>query len=86
LWWAAVPKKRWPDDDEWRRMLETNWHRLWGDRRQELVFIGTSLDEAGIRRTLDACLIKPAQTDRLNLDRYRDLPDPFPIWRRKEPA
>ena len=25
LWWAAVPKDRWPDHPEWRRMLERNW-------------------------------------------------------------
>ncbi|MBM3549478.1 MAG: GTP-binding protein [Alphaproteobacteria bacterium] len=82
-WWAAVPKKRWPDDDEWRCMMKQHWDRLWGDRRQELVFIGTEIDEAGMRAALDACLVAHARTDRLDLGRYRNLPDPFPIWQRK---
>lgn len=29
----------------------------WGDRRQELVFIGENLDATGLTKTLDACLL-----------------------------
>ncbi|MBM3534698.1 MAG: GTP-binding protein [Alphaproteobacteria bacterium] len=85
-WWAAVPRKRWPDDEEWRGAIKEHWHRLWGDRRQELVFIGTDLDEGAVREALDRCLLDHPRTDRLVLARYRDLPDPFPVWRRKDAA
>jgi G3E family GTPase len=78
-WWAAVPKSRWPDHPEWRERLQRNWDKTWGDRRQELVFIGTALDEATIRAALDACLIDvPARG--FDPKRYAALPDPFPLW------
>jgi len=86
FWWAAVPRSRWPDHPEWTAILNRNWHSVWGDRRQELVFIGTELDEAAIRAALDLCLVGDALPLRFNPERYRDLPDPFPAWRRAEAA
>jgi G3E family GTPase len=80
-WWAAVPEHRWPDDPDWRLTVRRNWHSVWGDRRQELVFIGTGMDEQAIRAALDACLIGDAlPTVRFDPERYRGLPDPFPVW------
>ena len=86
FWWAAVPRSRWPDHSEWQTILNRNWHSVWGDRRQELVFIGTELDEAAIRAALDLCLVGDAMPLRFDPERYRDLPDPFPAWRRAEAA
>ncbi len=80
-WWATVPKERWPDHAEWREVMRRNWHSHWGDRRQELVFIGSGMDEVAIRASLDACLVGEATImTRFNPDRYRHLPDPFPAW------
>ncbi len=79
-WWAAVPKDRWPEDAGWKKLLNRHWNPLWGDRRQELVFIGIDLDEAAVRAALDACLLGPARPVTFNANRYRDLPDPFPQW------
>ncbi|HMO28753.1 zinc metallochaperone GTPase ZigA [Enterovirga sp.] len=82
-WWAAVPKSRWPDHPEWQRLISRHWSPTWGDRRQELVFIGTNLDEAGLRAALDSCLVGSVTTPRFDPDAYRNLPDPFPLWRRQ---
>ncbi|SFU65295.1 GTPase, G3E family [Methylobacterium sp. 174MFSha1.1] len=76
-WWAAVPRSRWPDHPDWRDVLARHWSEVWGDRRQELVFIGAGLDEAAIRQALDACLVGP-EGGPVTAD--RTLPDPFPAW------
>jgi G3E family GTPase len=74
IWWAAVPREDWPDHDEFRRHIESRWDDAWGDRRQELVFIGVGMDEAGLRAALDDCLASPDPRDWSNLE------DPFPAW------
>jgi hypothetical protein len=38
------------------------------------------MDEAWIRKELDACLIR---TDAFAPERWRDLPDPFASWNRQ---
>ncbi|HUI20068.1 MAG TPA: zinc metallochaperone GTPase ZigA [Methylocella sp.] len=85
-WWAAIPKKHWPDHPEWKRMFDRNWDKVWGDRRQELVFIGVGMDEAAIRAALDTCLVGPTTPKRFDPDLFRLLPDPFPAWDRVDAA
>ncbi len=80
-WWTAVPRAHWPRDAAAQRRIRAAFDPVFGDRRQELVFIGSGMDEAAIRRGLDACLVGDTLTmTRFNPDRYRHLPDPFPAW------
>ncbi|MCY1642384.1 zinc metallochaperone GTPase ZigA [Methylorubrum sp. SL192] len=82
FWWAAVPHQRWPDEKVFRERLHTVWSEVWGDRRQELVFIGRGMDRDAISDALDACLVGPAEVRRFDAEAYRDLHNPFPVWRR----
>ena len=84
IWWASVPKDRWPDHDAGRAYMQANWLEPWGDRRQEIVFIGNGIDWSRLKARLDSCLL----SDRLasGPDTLPALPDPFPIWRRAEAA
>ena len=45
-WWASVPEDRWPTHPEGRAICSRTGTEPWGDRRQELVFIGAGMDEA----------------------------------------
>jgi G3E family GTPase len=79
-WWASVPKERWPTHPDALTEVASKWQEPWGDRRQEIVFIGHGMDEADIRARLDAALI-PAVG--FTPEAWANLPDPFPSWRRK---
>ena len=81
FWWANVPKERWPDHPEWRQHVAESWDAVYGDRRQEIVFIGADMDEAAIRRRLDACLVGDANAKAMQPAAWRKLKDPFPIWK-----
>lgn len=74
-WWAAVPQDRWPDHPESRAYLQEHWAEPWGDRRQELVFIGCGIDWPTLTAQLDSCLA-PDGAD------PAAMTDPFPQWQR----
>ena len=77
-WWASVPQEHWPRHPEALAEVAAKWQDPWGDRRQELVFIGTQMDEAALRAQLAAALM-PAVG--FTPESWAKLPDPFPVWR-----
>ena len=81
LWWSSVPKEQWPRDPGFLQMMKPYLDPVWGDRRQEVVFIGSDpMDEKKITAELDACLIdSPVFMPEL----WRNLPDPFASWERR---
>jgi len=76
-WWGSIPKHHWPDDERFERFVAQHWDTVWGDRRQELVFIGIGMDEARIRARLDACLLPVTQ---FTPELWLGLRDSFPSW------
>ncbi|MEM1385521.1 MAG: GTP-binding protein [Pseudomonadota bacterium] len=83
-WWAAVPKDRWPDHEGARAYMQAHWREPWGDRRQEIVFIGAGIDWPALKARLDACLVPEHRAP--GPDALPNLPDPFPVWRHTEAA
>ncbi len=84
IWWASVPRNRWPEDERAHAYVKSHWQEPFGDRRQEIVFIGSGIDWAALKERLDACLMDASAGD--DLDAFTHLPDPFPAWRRQEAA
>ncbi len=60
-WYAARLREDWPDDREALSYIEANWQEPWGDRMQELVFIGVDLPRAEIEGALNHCLLTDAE-------------------------
>ena len=83
-WWATVPKENWPSDESAQAYLDTHWQEPWGDRRQEIVFIGSGIDWPWLQTELEACLVPEHLTS--NPNALSNLPDPFPLWKRTENA
>ena len=80
MFWKAVPESQWPQDEDYLASIKEKWVEPFGDMRQELVFIGQSLDENTIRKQMDSCLLN--DDDLLNGKAYwKLLNDPFPEWK-----
>ncbi|QGQ26653.1 GTP-binding protein [Gimesia benthica] len=77
-WWAATKSEEWNIDQKQKREIISRYDGQYGDRRQELVFIGRDMDETLIRRILDRCLLQDSEW----LDGpevWSTYPDPFQV-------
>ncbi len=79
FWWAGVARQLWPRHEPFQKLMAKSWSPVWGDRRQEIVFIGgPGMDRRAIEAALEDCLVGPE--DRFDPALYRALRDPFPSW------
>ncbi|GAB7184423.1 hypothetical protein ATKI12_4254 [Kitasatospora sp. Ki12] len=67
-WSSASPARR--------TLAAWHWDGYYGERRNELVFIGGALDRQRLRRLLDAALLDDGELS-LGQDGWRHLPDPI---------
>ena len=78
-WWAAVKKEEWPNNEIFEQNIRKIWVESYGDRRQEIVFIGLNnqMDKNEIKNKLDGSLVKNYSINFENSLKYKD---PFPEW------
>jgi len=83
-WWAAVPRERWPSKGSPERAgIEKNWKEPYGDRINEVVFIGQNMDRAAIEQAWKAAHLNFTET-RKGIKGWAAFADPFPSWERTE--
>ncbi len=76
-WWASVPEERLPKHPDAQAEIAKNWIEPWGDRRQEIVFIGVDMNREAICARLNAALMNAGD---FTPGDWTQLPDPFPRW------
>ena len=79
MFWKAVAKENWPEDEDYLMTIENQWVEPFGDMRQELVFIGQGLDKDSMTQALDECLLSEEEMLR-GKEYWTTLNDPFPAW------
>jgi G3E family GTPase len=84
LWWAAVPKDRWPVEQEVQDYIAREWRTPYGDRRQELVFIGQDLPKIEMLAALQESLLNGREMSVEAEEWERQFSDPFPSWTEEE--
>jgi G3E family GTPase len=72
LWWASAPQEYWPEDQATCEKIRAMFLGNYGDRRQELVFIGIDMQESIIRAVLDHCLLTDQE--------FQEGPDVWSTW------
>jgi G3E family GTPase len=76
-WWASAPEEEWPEGESEIERIRSLFLGLYGDRRQELVFIGREMDEPAIRDILESCLVTDLEFVQ-GPELWEQLADPFP--------
>lgn len=86
-WWVVVPPARWPVDAGVRAKVLAKFDPIYGDRRQEIVFIGMlgMMNRDRITAMLEKCLVADS-AEAFDPAAYAHLPDPFPQWERASAA
>ncbi|MFW7377534.1 MAG: zinc metallochaperone GTPase ZigA [Oligoflexus sp.] len=79
-WYAALSEEDFPHDDpEEMQRIQNIWHPDFGDRTQEIVLIGQSIDRQHMIEKLDRCLLTNEEL-KLGKDFWLRAADPFPQW------
>ncbi len=82
VWWSSMPfEKRIQQGPfvENQTQIESDWDTIFGDRKNEIVFIGQNMDEAHIIKELNACLLTESELTTIDLSNCFE--DKWPVER-----
>ena len=79
-WLISVPEEQRPQGEEFDKTIKEYWNEDYGDRRQQIVFIGlkNEMDENDIRKQLDECLAQDWSSNHSQI--WDNVHDPFSAW------
>ncbi|ARV08427.1 GTP-binding protein [Winogradskyella sp. PC-19] len=82
VWWSSMPFEKRIEQMpfvENQAHIESDWDTIFGDRKNEIVFIAQDMDEALIKSHLDACL---ATDEEISSQKWKDgYEDTWPVER-----
>jgi G3E family GTPase len=79
VWWTSMPfaeRIRYQAFVDNREYIESKWHKQWGDRMNELVFIGQDIEKEKMTAELEQCLLNDSEQHLFENNSL--LVDPFP--------
>ena len=76
-WWASTTDDEWPADPQEVAKIRAQFVGEFGDRHQELVFIGRELDQKRVESILDRCLLSDLEFAK-GPGVWADFEDPLP--------
>lgn len=78
-WWATIPEEEWPQDQQNREIIESNWDESTGDARQEIVLIGMEMDESNLIDKFNNCLLNDEEMAQGPVT-WQLMDNPFKEW------
>jgi G3E family GTPase len=80
-WMCTVGEEEWPEDEEVREGIRESMQPPYGDRRQQLIFIGSDMDEPVLRSRLIDCLLTDEElAEGPEVWATWDCPLPIPVY------
>ncbi|MCA6500613.1 MAG: GTP-binding protein [Chitinophagaceae bacterium] len=79
FWWCSMPMKErlnYPSFVANQTYIESKWSKQWGDRLNELVFIGQHMNKENILSNLEKCLLNDDEI--ISFQNKNVFKDPFP--------
>ena len=82
VWWCSMPfekRTQYLSFIENQKTIESGWDKTFGDRKNEIVFIGQDMDQDQILSELNLCLLSDEELNTINLE--TDCEDEWPVPR-----
>lgn len=79
VWWCSMPfneRMRYTSFVHNKEHIESRWSKQWGDRMNEIVFIGQDIDKEKMIADLEKCLLQ--DNEQKLFDKKISFNDPFP--------
>ena len=79
VWWCSMPfseRIKYASYVDNKDFIEQNWSKQWGDRLNELVFIGQEINKPKMIADLKKCLLQ--DHEQYMFDKNIQFHDPFP--------
>jgi G3E family GTPase len=79
VWWCSMPFKErisYGSFIDNQHDIENGWHKKWGDRKNEIVFIGQNLDKEKYVSEFESCLLSDSEAENWEIIKWEDS---FPI-------